>query len=301
MAKKRKSIPEEHVLFPDMGGMPDMNFGNYDDMRQMLMSAMAAMGVTPDEYASFLENGKSQEEQMDRFLSMADELGISDGMYDDIPEAHPMPDADRKSLRLKIQMKDVTKPPMWREIIIPADFNFSQLHHAIQAVTNLDNEHLWQFQNRAYDMDLIIGVPMQNQMGFGIDDWTHDADKTPVSAFLSEKGDKLEYVYDFGDDWIFTVSVQEVMDRQGDVAVCTKWKCDFQPIEDIGGIWAYLDLREAFTNPDKLTAKQKKEIAGMLGFDRYKDLEANMDEFVIDIEYVNERLADIPESGRIED
>ncbi len=38
----------------------------------------------------------------------------------------------------------------------------------------------------------------------------------------------------------------------------------------------------------------------MLGFDRFKDLEANMDEFFIDIEYVNERLADLPKSGRIE-
>lgn len=123
MAKKRKTTPEVPGLFPDMGGMQDMNFADYDNMRQMLMSAMGAMGVTPDEYASFLADRKSPEEQMDRFLSMADELGISDGMQTDIPEAHPMPEAGRRSLRLKIQMKDVTKPPMWREIIIPADFN----------------------------------------------------------------------------------------------------------------------------------------------------------------------------------
>ena len=96
MAKKRKTTPEVPGLFPDMGGMQDMNFADYDNMRQMLMSAMAAMGVTPDEYASFLADRKSPEEQMDRFLSMADELGISDGMQTDIPEAHPMPEAGRR-------------------------------------------------------------------------------------------------------------------------------------------------------------------------------------------------------------
>ena len=122
-----------------------------------------------------------------------------------------------------------------------------------------------------------------------------------MTGFLAKKGDKLEYVYDFGDDWIFTVSVLEVIDRRGDVAKCTKWKCEFQPIEDCGGIWAYRQLRDAFTAPKTLTSKQKKELVETFGFENFSQLSAWVDDALMDIEYVNERLAEIPESGRLDD
>lgn len=302
MAKKRNVILDAPIQFGhDKATQPDKDMMEFESMKLMLMTAMAEMGISPEEYAAFLADDKSLVEQRERILSMSDDLGFGSAPLREVKDAHAMPDADKKSLRLKVQMKDVTKPPMWREIVIPADFNFSQLHHAIQAVTGLENCHLWQFQRQAYDPGLQIGIPMGDEMGFGLDDCTHDADVTPVTAFLAKKGYKLEYVYDFGDDWIFTVSVLEVMERAGEVATCTKWKCDFQPIEDCGGVWTYLRLREAFCAPDKLTSRQKKELAENFGFENFNTLSAWVDDSMMDIEYVNERLADIPESGRIED
>lgn len=302
MAKKRNVILDAPIQFGhDKATQSDKDMMEFESMKLMLMTAMAEMGISPEEYAAFLADDKSLAEQRERILSMSDDLGFGSAPRREVKDAHAMPDADKKSLRLKVQMKDVTKPPMWREIVIPADFNFSQLHHAIQAVTGLENCHLWQFQRQAYDPGLQIGIPMEDEMGFGLDDWTHDADVTPVTGFLARKGDKLEYVYDFGDDWIFTVSVLDVMERAGEVATCTKWKCDFQPIEDCGGVWTYLRLREAFSAPDKLTSRQKKELAETFGFENFNSLSAWVDDAMMDIEYVNERLADIPESGRIED
>lgn len=302
MAKKRNVILDAPIQFGhDKATQPDKDMMEFESMKLMLMTAMAEMGISPEEYAAFLADDKSLVEQRERILSMSDDLGFGSAPLREVKDAHAMPDADKKSLRLKVQMKDVTKPPMWREIVIPADFNFSQLHHAIQAVTGLENCHLWQFQRQAYDPGLQIGIPMGDEMGFGLDDCTHDADVTPVTAFLAKKGYKLEYVYDFGDDWIFIVSVLDVMERAGEVATCTKWKCDFQPIEDCGGVWTYLRLREAFCAPDKLTSRQKKELAENFGFENFNTLSAWVDDAMMDIEYVNERLADIPESGRIED
>lgn len=301
MAKQRNVILEGPAPFcSGKGDAGDKDMLEYESMKLMLMTAMAEMGVTPEEYASFLADDKSIAEQRDRIMSMAEDFGVDICREREAVEVHAIPDADKKSLRLKVQMKDVNKPPMWREIVIPADFNFSQLHYAIQAVTGLENEHLWQFQRRAYEPDLQIGIPSDGGMGFGLDEWTHDADITPVTGFLAKKGDKLEYVYDFGDDWIFTVSVLDVIERDGDVAVCTKWKCDFQPIEDCGGVWAYLQLRDAFSAPEKLTAKQKKELAATFGFENFDQMSAWVDDSVMDIEYVNERLAEVPESGRME-
>lgn len=34
--------------------------------------------------------------------------------------------------QFKIQLKGITKPPVWRKIIIPANFTFLKFHQAIQ-------------------------------------------------------------------------------------------------------------------------------------------------------------------------
>lgn len=301
MAKKRNVMekgPErwEHI---DESKSKEAENDEFNAMKLLMMSTLADMGVTPEEYAAFLSDTNAVNEQIANLKAMADDFGFGD---DDRYEPEPavaMAEADKKSLRLRVQMKDVTKPPMWREIVVPADFNFSQLHFAIQAATGLEKSHLWVFQRHAYDRGMHIGIPMNGNMGFGIDDCTHDADKTPVSAFLAKKGDKLEYVYDFGDDWIFTVSVIEVTDRQGDIAICTKWKCDFQPIEDCGGVYAYLELRDIFSDPKSLTAKQKREVSDRFCFESFKDLSRWIADSMFEPEKVNERMAKIPDSGRI--
>lgn len=263
----------------------------FNKMRLMLMMALAEMGVTSEEYSAFLADSETRSEMKKQIMS--DDFGPFGGGRPEPEEVHAIPDADKKSLRLKIQMKDVTKPPMWREVIIPADFDFVQLHEVIQIVTGLENCHLWQFQRKAYDHGLQIGIPAEGPEGIGLDDYTHDAGLTPVTGFLAKKGDKLEYVYDFGDDWIFMVSVLEVIDRVGEVAECTKWKCDFQPLEDCGGVGTYLMLRDVFSAPDKLAAKMKKQLAEEFGFEDSQALEAWVDDAKMDIEYVNEQLAEM--------
>lgn len=298
MAKKKRIVENAAPL--------DNDIQEYNAMKLMIMTAMAEMGISAEEYDAFLKSDIDKEKIRDTMLNMPLRHGGNDFNEDDdcreflrprpISETVvPMPDAGNKSLRIKVQMKDVAKPPMWREIVIPADFNFSQLHYAIQAATGLSDCHLWQFQHQAYNPDLQIGIPTDGDFSFGLDEWTHDADTTPVSGFLSKKGDKLEYVYDFGDDWIFTVSVLEVMDRAGEVAECVKWKCDFQPIDDCGGVYSYLRLRDIAAAPESLDKKAKKEIAQSYDFENFNQFAAWLDEATIDIEYVNEQLADIPD------
>lgn len=267
-----------------------------EGMKIMMMATLADMGVTPEDYAEFLSDKDAVSKIREELFSMADEFGFDTGRHREAEPVHALPHADSKSLRIKVQMKGVTKPPMWREIVIPADFSFSQLHHAIQAVTGLENSHLWMFQHKAYDRVMKISIPDDEDLWSG-GEVTYDADKTPVTGFLKDKGDKLEYVYDFGDDWIFTVSVQEVTDRQGDVAECTKWKCDFNAIEDCGGVWAYLTLRDLYASPGDFTAREKAEQAAGYGFESFARMKAWLEDAVFDPELVNARLASLPDSA----
>ena len=272
------------------------------DLDSRFRTTMEAMilGITPDEYAEFysMANG---------MVKAATGMDLHDSpMPDNMmkpvvrtrhrgPSATVMKDAAEKTLTLKVQMQDVTKPPMWRELKVPADFTFFHLHKAIQAACGFEDCHLWQFQRRAYDPELQIGVPRDHNdpFGMGLEEWTDDARDTGLTAYLAAKGDKLVYVYDFGDDWIFDVSVTAVDPRDGDVAVCTRWKSDLQPMEDTGGIWSYLNMRTAMKEKDSLKPRQKKELAESLGFDSFDELEDCLSGALFDPEVVNNSLAEI--------
>ncbi len=271
--------------------------------KAMLMFNLINMGVTPVEYKDFYDHisaiDPSDFIDDDNDLDMTEDGGFVLEPFRRRPERSstkrkPIPNASEKSLRLKIQMQDVQKPPMWREIIVPADFNFTQLHYAIQAVTGLQNCHLWQFQRKAYDSDYSIGIPYNSNSGFGLQDATDNSDKTPLTAFLAKKDDKIVYIYDFGDDWIFDIKVLEVMPRQGETAVMVKWKGDLQPVEDSGGIFTYLNVREIMMNESQLTEKQKKEAAKMLGFSKFSEVKDYLiEDSLIDPEYIAEMLSEI--------
>lgn len=257
--------------------------------REVLMALLAVNGVTAEEYAVFLS--KHEIPDLRRIMESGDEDDDIDPEYDYIP----MTDADRKTLKLKIQMRDVSKPPMWREVLVPADFNFSQLHYVIQAAVGLDNDHLWQFERKPYDnCGLAIGIPRSDPFSYGIEDCTFHADQTPLTAFLARKGDKLVYVYDFRLDWIFNITVLDVLDRQGEVAECRKYKSDLQALDGYSG-FSYTLFRDFLTNRDKIDEEELGGIMEEFDMDDPDRLEAFLDDNLIDIEYVNEVLAEIPD------
>lgn len=260
--------------------------------RAMVMVQAVLMGITPEEYAAFYNSVGDEVGPMTDGVIESPIKSVGQGAPASLPVAPAMEDAEHKTLTLKVQMQDVIKPPMWRELKVPADFDFLQLHHAIQAACGFENCHLWQFQRQAYNSELQIGIPAESDE-MGLEECTHDAGVTPITAFLAAKGDKLVYVYDFGDDWRFDVVVKGVEPRDGDVPVCTKWKSDLQPVEDTGGVWAYLNMRKVWAHRDSLTPRQKKGCAEQLGFENFRELLGLLNDVQFDIESVNGQLAEL--------
>lgn len=196
----------------------------------------------------------------------------------------PLKDAKDYTLTLKIQMKGVTKPPMWRQVEVPANFSFAKLHQVIQVVAGFDNDHLWMFTEKAYDSMLNIGSSTEYEK------CTHNATTTPLTKFLAQRGDKLEYVYDYGDDWIFTVEVQSIDKRQISHPALLKYKCDLNPMDDIGGPYAYLRLRELLAKD--YSDEVAEELSFMFGdIEDEDDLDALRESLTLDPTFINERLA----------
>lgn len=259
-----------------------------NNQRNLLMGMLASDGVSVDDYAKFLSEFEIKE--FNRQLHGEEEEEDPD--YDYVPIA----DADEKTLKLKIQMRGVSKPPMWREVLVPADFNFSQLHYVIQAAMGLCNCHLWQFERTPYDRGgLSIGIPRSdNPFSFGIEDCTFHADTTPLTAFLANKGDKLVYVYDFRLDWIFNVTVADVLPRQGEVAECRKYKSEIQALDNYPP-FLYELLRSYYEHPNQASNKEIDELLQFFRFTNKQMLDGFIEDNSIDLEFVNEELAEIPD------
>ena len=62
--------------------------------------------------------------------------------------------------------------------------------------------------------------------------------------------EKLEYTYDFGDNWIHNIQIENVAESEEKLKnpVCLKAKMASLP-EDCGGPWGYEDLLDVINNP----------------------------------------------------
>ena len=141
-------------------------------------------------------------------------------------------------LQIKITLRG-TKPPIWRRVLIEDDISFMDLHYIIQAAMGWYNAHLFEFDMRG----LSIGMPFEDGFGDGPE---QDANEVKVSTYLNKKGDKMPYVYDFGDSWDHLITVEKVepLQKEDKLPICIKGKGNCPP-EDCGGIWGYYSMLEA--------------------------------------------------------
>lgn len=151
----------------------------------------------------------------------------------EVPEAIEPDDV----LQLKVALRGVSKPPVWRRVQVRADATFAALHEVIQAAFGWTDTHLHSFE---YE-DVRIGVPDP--------EWENDcADETEttLAEVLLGPKDRMRYTYDFGDDWEHDIVLEKVTERNAEdgrpVLMTGKGAC---PPEDCGGPWGYAELKDA--------------------------------------------------------
>lgn len=82
---------------------------------------------------------------------------------------------------------------------------------------------------------------------FGVEDYTG----LKLNAFLKKEKDKLQYDYDFGDNWEHTVVLEKILpfDDKLQYPVCVAGRMSCPP-EDCGGAWGYMDMLEVLKQPE---------------------------------------------------
>lgn len=157
----------------------------------------------------------------------------------------PEPGPTTRLLQLKVMLKE-SKPPVWRRLIVRSDMNLAQLHHIIQRAFGWMNCHLHEFRVGGYN-GTVYG-PVGPEYDFG-DPMPNDEAGATVGQNLSKEKDKLDYVYDFGDNWDHTIALEKVLEYDGGPAArCTGGR-GAGPAEDSGGVWGWENIGAIMADP----------------------------------------------------
>ncbi len=90
---------------------------------------------------------------------------------------------------------------LWRKIQISSDATLEDLSYEILNAYDFDYDHLYAFfmDNKEWSDDEVYWHPEHDE--------EPSASDVQLSFFQFEKGDKFKFVYDFGENWSFNISV----------------------------------------------------------------------------------------------
>lgn len=155
-----------------------------------------------------------------------------------LPAKRRKADGPAPIYQVKISLRGA-KPPIWRRLEVPGGVTLAKLDQIIQAAFGWCGGHLHVFETPYGE----FGTPDREL------DFRSDASVTLEQVAPGLKS-KIRYTYDFGDDWVHDIVVEETLDRQ--VAVryprCTGGRRAAPP-DDCGGIWGYASLVETLADP----------------------------------------------------
>ncbi|MFF0080089.1 hypothetical protein ACFYR1_10365 [Streptomyces canus] len=172
-----------------------------------------------------------------------------------------------QTYQLKIALRD-TSPPIWRRVTLPADTSLGCLHDIIQVCFGWHDSHLHSFTEPSSGRQFVdFDAPLDR-------DPLRDADEESVTVaeVLPYEGGRLEYTYDFGDDWWHQITLEKTLppptpDRR---VRCTGGRRAMPCAEDTGGAWGLQAVLDAVADPGALAPEPWTDLVETLreeGFD----------------------------------
>ena len=176
-----------------------------------------------------------------------------------------------KPYQLMITLDEVDDPPVWRRVAVPGSATLADLHNVIQAALGWENDHMHVFHVGRREL----------------------ASATPLREVLPRRRSRIQYTYDFGDNWEHDILSEGYFQNELDVTLpaCLDGSGACPP-EDCGGAWQYEYLKsEVLTDPDH---EEHYDMLQWLGLDSADDF----DPAAFSLDEVNARLASFARFAR---
>ena len=174
------------------------------------------------------------------------------------------------TFQFKIQIKGITKPPVWRRITVPANYSFYEFHRTIQVAFGWTNSHLFQFSPKGFGSTPCIQQAFDDALDYH-DEEPLDAEEISIAQIFKKEKQKYTYIYDFGNSWEHSVLLEKIIPENSTKPklLAGKGKC---PQEDCGGVWGYAEMKEVLNNHEH---EEYEDYAEWLGFEEGETWDAN--------------------------
>lgn len=176
-----------------------------------------------------------------------------------VPEPVSRPDLRRARRRdvvvyqVRVHLDD-SGPAIWRRLDLRSNLTLDLLHQVLQVAFDWTDSHLYRFSlgGGAFDHRsqlFLCPYDVDNK------EWPEDDDGLPAAKSrldetLSEPGDVLHYVYDYGDNWELTLRLEEVLPAESDCPAAVVVDGErAAPPEDCGHLVDAESLAEVLHDP----------------------------------------------------
>ena len=165
----------------------------------------------------------------------------------DNDDAGPQPSfRDFSAVQILVTLDDI-EPAIWRRLIVPLDTTLADLHPIIQSAMGWTDSHLHEFEvgGLTYGDTWSLSAERTDD-----DARVYDAQEVRMRDFSREPGVAFTYVYDFGDNWRHTVTLEKLVAASpapkkpsciGGARCC--------PPEDVGGPSGYFEFLRVLLSP----------------------------------------------------
>ncbi|MBX9851365.1 MAG: plasmid pRiA4b ORF-3 family protein [Cytophagaceae bacterium] len=166
-----------------------------------------------------------------------------------------------------------TEPVIYRTVTVPENFTFHQLHLVIQIVMGWEDYHMYQFNlGSPYRSDSIKLPSEEPEDLWGPKYNEYDSLETFIKDVFNHSRKTINYLYDFGDDWLHTIKPLAKPKEEVLFPVCIEG-AGATPVEDCGGIGGFYHMLEILNSPKNSSEKREmKEWLGMKSGDSYEKL-----------------------------
>lgn len=158
---------------------------------------------------------------------------------------------------LHVQIRGID-PPIWRRFHVDGGVTLRKLHHILQTVFGWTDAHLHEFEVEDSTYAMLDNDNVLEDRGM-------QDDRKAKLHRLAYQGQRFLYRYDFGDDWLHDIRVEEIIHAKQEPGaeawvVAGERAC---PPEDVGGIYGYQEMMQVLSaTPDSEEAQSYKTWAG---------------------------------------
>lgn len=189
-----------------------------------------------------------------------------------------------RAYQLKVVMNDL--PTVWRTLIVPEKISWAALHYVIQYAFGWLDAHLYDFSGDAdptcytNNRDGIGEYEYYSQNPEAVEEFEvqwilekpYKSAETVLIDDLLNKSGAVNYLYDYGDYWELTITLEKTIDDYpNNYALCVAAGAAAPP-EDVGGTSSFMDFLEAWYDPAHSEHEDAVTWGSSLGFTGEVDL-----------------------------